>query len=55
MFKIIIKKALESSVENPDPQDPHIFAHPGSGSFIQRYGFGSGSGSFLFLFLIIKV
>jgi hypothetical protein len=38
---------LFSSVGNPDPEDPHVFGSPGSGSVSQRYG--SGSGSFPFL------
>jgi hypothetical protein len=25
---------------NPDPPDPHVFGHPGSGSTSQRYEFG---------------
>ncbi len=31
------------SVADPDPQDPHVFGPPGSGSTSQRYGSGSGS------------
>jgi hypothetical protein len=29
------------SVGDPDPQDPHVFGPPGSGSTRQRYGSGS--------------
>ncbi len=43
---------VETSIGHPDPQDPHIFGPPGSGSISQRYGFGSGSGSGSFAFLI---
>jgi hypothetical protein len=32
-----------TSVEDPDPSDPHVFGPPGSGSISQRYGSGSGS------------
>ncbi len=35
---------------DPDPQDPHVFVPPGSGSISQRYGYVSGSGSFPFDF-----
>jgi hypothetical protein len=35
----------KSSVGDPDPQDPHVFGPPGSGSISQKYGSGSGSGS----------
>jgi hypothetical protein len=40
-----------ASVEDPDPQDTHVFWPPGSRSICQRYGSGSGaeSGSFPFL------
>ncbi len=27
-------------VEDPDPQDPHVFGPPGSGFTCQRYGSG---------------
>ncbi len=40
---------LSNSVGDPDPQDPHVFGPPGSGSISQMYGSGSGSGSFPFL------
>jgi hypothetical protein len=33
------------SVGDPDPQDPHVFGPPGSGSISRRYRAGSGSGS----------
>ncbi len=36
-----------TSVWDPDPQDPHVFRPPGSGSISQKYGSGSGSFSFL--------
>jgi hypothetical protein len=26
---------------DPDPEDPYVFGHPGSGSVSQRYGSGS--------------
>jgi hypothetical protein len=29
------------SVADPDPSDPYVFGHPGSGSIKQRYGSGS--------------
>jgi hypothetical protein len=32
-----------NSVGDPDPQDPHVFRPPGSGSIIQRSGYGTGS------------
>jgi hypothetical protein len=32
---------------DPDPQDPHGFRPPESGSISQRYGSGSGSSPFL--------
>jgi hypothetical protein len=41
---------LFSSVGNP--QDPHVFGPPGSGSISQRYG--SGSGSFPFLIDVLS-
>ncbi len=37
---------------DPDPQDPHVFGPPVSGSSSQRYG--SGSGPFPFLILIFS-
>jgi hypothetical protein len=37
------------SVGDPDPQDPHVFGPPGSGSISQRYG----SGSFPFLIKVL--
>jgi hypothetical protein len=36
----------------PDPQDPHVFGLPRSGSIRQRYG--SGSGSFPFLINVLS-
>jgi hypothetical protein len=30
-----------ANVADPDPQDPHVFGPPGSGSIGQRYGSGS--------------
>jgi hypothetical protein len=41
---------LYNSVGNPDPQDPHVFGPPGSGSISQRYG----SGSFPFLIKVLN-
>jgi hypothetical protein len=35
------------SVGDPDPQDPHVFGPPGTGSISQRCGSGSGSLPFL--------
>ncbi len=29
------------AVPDPDPPDPHVFEHLGSGSTSQRYGYGS--------------
>jgi hypothetical protein len=29
---------LISSIGDPDPEDPHVFGPPGSGSNSQRYG-----------------
>jgi hypothetical protein len=53
---LLLKKSyllLLSSVGDPDPkpdpQDPHVFGPPGSGSISQRYGSGSGSGPLPFL------
>jgi hypothetical protein len=43
-----------ASVGDPDPQDPHVFGPPGSGSISQRYGSGSGSRSFPFLKYCLK-
>ncbi len=40
------------SVGDPDPQDPHVFGPPGSGSISRRYRAGSGSGSRSSFFLI---
>jgi hypothetical protein len=34
-------KVVSCSVGDPDPQDPHVFGPPGSGSIGQRYGSGS--------------
>jgi hypothetical protein len=39
---------LRISVGDPDPQDPHVFRPPGSGSVIQR------SGSFPFLIKVLS-
>jgi hypothetical protein len=36
-----------SSVGDPDPQEPHVFGPPVSGSISQRYGYGFGSFPFL--------
>jgi hypothetical protein len=41
---------VKASVEDPDPQDPHVVGHPGSGSICQRYG----SGSFPFLIKVLS-
>jgi hypothetical protein len=38
---------LATSVEDPNPQDPHVFWPYGSGSLSQGYGPGSGSCPFL--------
>ncbi len=38
------------SVGDPDPQDPNVFGHPGSGSISQRYR----SGSFPFLIKVLS-
>ncbi len=35
---------------DPDPEDPHVFGPPGSGSFSQSYG----SGSFPFLIKVLS-
>ncbi len=35
------------SARDPDPQNPHVFGPPRSGSISRRYGSGSGSGCFL--------
>jgi hypothetical protein len=45
-----------SSVGGPDPQDPHVFGPPGSGSgsISQGYGSESGSGSFPFLIGVLN-
>jgi hypothetical protein len=43
---------LQNSAGDPDPQDPHVFGPPGSGSISQRYG--SGSGSFPFLIAVLS-
>jgi hypothetical protein len=42
--------ALSASVGDSDPQDPHVFGPPGSGSTSQRYG----SGSFPFLIKVLS-
>ncbi len=42
--------SVGSSVVDPDPQDPHVFGPPGSGSISQRYG----SGSFSFLVNVLS-
>jgi hypothetical protein len=44
--------ALEISAGDPDPEDPHVFGPPGSGSISQKYG--SDSGSFPFLKKVLK-
>jgi hypothetical protein len=46
--KNTVKYTIATSVRDPDsdPQDPHVFGTPGSGSINQRYGSGSGSESF---------
>jgi hypothetical protein len=36
-------RIIISSVGDPDPQYPHVFGPPGSGSTSQMYGSGSGS------------
>ncbi len=38
-----LKLMILSSVGDPDPQDPHVFEPPGSGSISQMYGSGSFS------------
>ncbi len=38
-----MKKSVANPDPNPDPPDPHVLGHPGSGSISQRYGSGSGS------------
>jgi hypothetical protein len=32
--------SISDSVGEPDPQDPHVFGPPRSGSIIQRFGSG---------------
>jgi hypothetical protein len=44
LYKNLKTKKPESSVEDPDPQDPHVFGPPGCNCQV-----GSGSGSFPFL------
>jgi hypothetical protein len=46
------KISVFTSVGDPDPQDPHVFGPPGSGSISQRYRYRSGSGSGSFPFLL---
>jgi len=41
-------------VGDPDPQDPHVFGPPGSGSISQRNGSGSGYGSLPFLIKVLN-
>jgi hypothetical protein len=43
---------VESSVGDPDPQDPHVFGPPGSGYISHTYG--SRSGSFPFLIKVLR-
>ncbi len=52
---ILATRILDSSVGDPDPQDPHVFGPPGSGSISQRYGSGSRSGSFPFLIDVVRM
>ncbi len=42
------------NVGDPDPQDPHVFGPPGSGSISQRYGSRSVSVSFPFLMKVLS-
>ncbi len=49
----LVKKTMVTdtgSVGDPDPQDPHVFGPPGSGSNSQRYG----SGSFPFFIKVLS-
>ncbi len=55
----VVNALLDNSstvLRNPDqdPQDPHVFGPPGSGSISQRYGSESGSGSFPFLIDVLS-
>jgi|LakMenEpi03Aug12_release.lakeMendotaPanAssembly.Ray.scaffolds.fasta_scaffold2815877_1 hypothetical protein len=43
---------LKTRVGDSDPEDPHVFGPPGSGSASQRYG--SRSGSFPFLIKVFS-
>ncbi len=43
-FRVTVDQSIKRmaiSVGDPDPQDPHVFGPPGSGSISQRYGSGS--------------
>jgi hypothetical protein len=46
--------SVEDPDPEPDPQDPHVFQPPRSGSISQRCGSGSGSGSFPFLINVLS-
>jgi hypothetical protein len=48
------RREIWNRVGDPDPQDPHVFGPPGSGSISQRYGSGSGSGTFPFLIKVLS-
>ncbi len=49
VLQVILLQLLTYSVGDPDPQDPHVFGPPGSGSISRRYG----SGSFSFLIKVL--
>jgi hypothetical protein len=42
LFVGLPKGSVGDPDSEPDPQDPHVFGPPGSGSISQRYGSGSG-------------
>jgi hypothetical protein len=52
-FYIIIP-TLSVGDPDPEPQDPHVFVPPRSGSISQRCGSGSGSGTFPFLINVLS-
>jgi|LakMenE18May11ns_1017448.scaffolds.fasta_scaffold9381435_1 hypothetical protein len=44
----------KTSVADPDPPDPHVFAPPGSGSGSTSQRYGPGSGSFYYHAKIVR-
>jgi hypothetical protein len=51
---VLVTRSFGDPEPDPDPQDPHVFGPPVSGSISQINGSGSGSGPFPFLIKVLS-